>query len=292
MTDDLRIAFVTDLHLSGTRPYYQDNWELVLEWIEEETPDLVVVGGDVVLSDPDDEGDHEFARAQLDRIPTPWLVIPGNHDVGENIVSGGKGQKKVDEARRRRWLDLYGPDFWRRDVGEWTLIGVNAQIVNGDGLAADEEQKAFLAEAAAATPDDRPIALFVHKPLFMDHPSETDVHGHCLELHARRQLLAPFADKRLVFTACGHKHQYRSFGMDGLLHIWAPATSSINFPPDVKMWGLREVGFIDFSLGQGERLGRVRQRLIGRDFLFRHESYIRNLEYGHVMKAPPVDTKS
>lgn len=282
MTEDRRIVQVSDLHLSASRAYHQDNWELVLEWIDAERPDLVIVGGDVTLSDPDIEEDLVFARAQLERIPVPWRVIPGNHDIGDNIVSGAMKQR-VNAERRQRWLDLFGPDYWREDQGGWTLIGVNAQILNGDGLAAEEEQADWLGATLAGIPDDRPLALFVHKPLFMDHPSETDINSHCLELAARQALLSPFSGKALRLVACGHKHQYRSFGLDGVIHLWAPSTATLNFPPDVKMWGRRDVGFVDIRLGAAG----LRQRLVGPDFLFRHESYVRLLEHGSVLAAPP-----
>jgi 3',5'-cyclic AMP phosphodiesterase CpdA len=278
---DRRILQVSDLHLSAERAYYQDNWEMVLEWIEVERPDFVVVSGDVALSDPDLCEDLAFARRQLDRITVPWRVIPGNHDIGDNIVSGSMA-KRVNAERRQRWLDIFGPDYWREDQGKWTLIGVNTQILNSQGLAAEGEQSQWLTETLRDVPDERPIGLFVHKPLFMDHPSETVVQASCLELEAREALLAPFAGKSLRLVACGHKHQYRSFGLDGVIHLWAPSTGAVNHLPDVKMWGLREVGFLDIRLGdQG-----IRQRLIGSDFLFRHESYVRILEHGSILKSP------
>ncbi len=107
-------------------------------------------------------------------------------------------------------------------------------------------------------------SAFLHKPLFMDHPSETVVNTSCLEFAARGPLLRLFARKSLRLVGCGHKHQYRSFGLDGVIHLWAPSTGAVNFPPDVKMWGRREVGFLDIRLGsQG-----IRQRLIGSEFFF------------------------
>jgi 3',5'-cyclic AMP phosphodiesterase CpdA len=284
MPSDLRIVFASDIHLSRTRAFYQDNWDMVVEWIDRERPDCVVVGGDVVLTDPDETDDHKFAREQLDRIPVPWRVIPGNHDIGDNIVSGAM-DKRFNAERRQRWMDHFGIDYWRHDVGEWTLIGVNAQALNS-GLPEDDEQHAWLIRTVDAIDARRPIALFLHKPLFVDHPGETAIHQHCLEGAARRRLLEPFACRQLRIVASGHKHQYRAFGHDEVIHVWAPATSAVNSPPDVKMWGLREVGFVEFRLGQGAELGRVRQSLRGRDFLFRHEAYIRVLEYGDVVDSP------
>ncbi len=281
MTDRHRIVQVSDLHLSRKRAYHQDNWEIVLDWLAEERPDLVVVTGDVALNDPDETDDLVFAREQLERIPVPWRVIPGNHDIGDNVVSGGMTQR-VDDARRRRWVELFGLDYWRHDLGGWTLVGVDAQTLNSEGLDAEAEQAAWLEATMADVPAERPIALFVHKPLFKDRPSETAVSGDCLELEARNRLLAPFSGRNLRLVACGHKHQYRSFGLDGTIHLWAPATGMVNFGPDRTMWGLRVVGFVELTL-QGERL---RQRLVGHDFLFRHESYVRIGEHGGMMAGP------
>ncbi|MBS7700801.1 MULTISPECIES: metallophosphoesterase [unclassified Chelatococcus] len=282
MAQEFRIVQVSDLHLSGKRGRYQDNWEITLEWIDAEKPDLVVVSGDVALSDPDEVDDLVFARRQLNRISAPWRVIPGNHDIGDNVVSGGMA-KSVDAERRQRWLDLFGPDYWQQTCGAWTAIGVNAQILNSGGFPAEEEQSAWLTRTLAEIPRERPIALFVHKPLFMDHPSEAGVTSDCLDPEARHRLLRPFADKSLKLVACGHKHQYRSFGINGIIHIWAPATSAVNHPPEVKMWGLREVGFVDIRLGES---GGLRQRLVGRDMLFRHESYVYAKEYGSAAAGP------
>ena len=60
------------------------------------------------------------------------------------------------------------------------------------------------------------------------------------------------------------------------------AAGAVNFPPDVKMWGQREVGFLDIRLG----CPGIRHKFIGPDFLFRHEAYVLSLEYGAVLSAP------
>lgn len=267
-----RIVQISDLHLGAIDQRHQDNWEIVLEWLSEARPDLVVVTGDLILHDCDDENDLDFAKAQLDRIPAEWKVIPGNHDIGDNVMSGGG--KLVSDERLRRWRDRFGPDYWTVDHPDWTYIGLNAQTLNSNGLAAEKEQAEWLAATLADLDPARPLGLFIHKPLFMDYPSETVAAPDCIDPTGRALLTDAFRGRDLRFVACGHKHQYRSFNLNGTYHIWAPAISAINHPPTVKMWGLREVGFIDYSFDGP----RMRQRLVGTDFLFRHESYIYNSE--------------
>ena len=50
--------------------------------LDEDPPDLLVVTGDIVLEDPDDADDREYAHAVLTGAPCPVLAIPGNHDIG------------------------------------------------------------------------------------------------------------------------------------------------------------------------------------------------------------------
>jgi len=279
----LRLIQLSDPHLGARRAYHQDNWETVLEILAADPPDLIIVTGDMVLSDPDVEEDHAFARAQLDRLPAPWRAIPGNHDIGDNLVSGAMRQR-VDAARLERWARHWGEDRWAFAAGGWLLVGVNAQILNAPGLPAEADQQAWLEATLAAADPALPVALFVHKPLFMDHPSETEMDQSALDPEARRRLLAPFAGRRLKLVASGHKHQWRCFGLGGVRHVWAPSTAAVNGAPDARSWGLREVGFVE-HLFEGERL---RTRLLGRDLLTRHESYMFKLEYGGPMQGPEV----
>lgn len=277
----LRIVQLSDPHLSATRPFHQDNWEQVLEALAASPPDLIVVTGDVVLSDPDEEDDHRFAREQLNRLPAPWRVLPGNHDIGDNHVSGAMA-KRVDEARLARWNRHFGEDRFAITQAGWLLLGLNSQILNAPGLEAEGEQRAWLEAVLAEADASMPVALFLHKPLFMDHPSETVMDQSSLELEARNGLMATLEGRDLRLVASGHKHQWRAFDLDGVRHVWAPSTAAVNGAPTAKNWGLREVGFVEHHL-DGRR---TRQSLLGRDWLTRHESYIVTLEYGGPMKAP------
>ncbi|MCZ6741892.1 MAG: metallophosphoesterase, partial [Alphaproteobacteria bacterium] len=68
---------VTDTHLSGTRAYFLDNWEVFVREMENDPPDLIINTGDVSLRGSDDEEDIAFARAEMERLPSKVLVLPG-----------------------------------------------------------------------------------------------------------------------------------------------------------------------------------------------------------------------
>lgn len=264
-----RLVQISDPHLSARRSIFHDNWEQVLEMLAADPPDLIVITGDAVLDDPDSEGDHAFARAQFERLPAPWRIIPGNHDVGDSRVAGAMA-KTVSEARLARWARHWGEDRWAFPAGGWLMLGINAQTLNAPGLAQEAAQLAWLSQVLAAADPSLPIALFTHKPVFMDHPEETAVDQSALDPVARGRLLAALAGRRLRLVASGHKHQWRAFDLDGTRHVWAPSTAAVNGDPRTTCWGLREVGFVAYGLDGA----RVRQRLVGRDALTRHEAYL------------------
>ena len=275
--NEFRLVQVADIHLGAGQEYQLENWLKVAAWIGRERPDLVVVNGDLVMGDPDDEADHAFARAQTAQLPVPCRYLPGNHDIGDNIVSG-RMAKRVNDARRARFLAHFGEERWSFEAAGWGFVGLNSQLLGSDGQAAEAEQWTWLAHALAGF-GDRPVALFLHKPLFLDHPSEPDyedptLRQSCIDSVSRIRLLDLCRSHRVRLISSGHKHQTRSFSLDGIYYLWGPSTACVNSPPTTLHWGTREVGFIDYRF----RPDGFDHRIVGADFLFRHESYMR--KYG------------
>jgi 3',5'-cyclic AMP phosphodiesterase CpdA len=273
---ELRLVQVADLHLGASHEHHLDNWRKILAWVGHERPDLVVVNGDLVMADPDKEVDHAFARTQIDGLGVPVRILPGNHDVGDNVTFG-KMPQRVNAERLARYRRHYGEDRFSFAAAGWGFIGVNAQLFGSAGLAEETDQWAFL-EHGLAEHSGKPIALFLHKPLFLDHPTEPDstdpaVSQSCLDRASRARLLELCCAHGVNLISCGHKHQTRAFSLDGIYHLWAPSTACVNGAPSALHWGTREVGFIDYRF----RPDGFDHRIVGADFLFRHENYIRKL---------------
>jgi 3',5'-cyclic AMP phosphodiesterase CpdA len=217
------VAQISDLHLSRSRPFFQFNFEAVLDELARVRPDHIVVTGDLALNGAAVADDLAFARAQLDRLPAPWSAVPGNHDVGLVPLAPDQHQP-ADDARRAQWLTLFGADRFAIDVGDWLLLGLNTQLLGG-GLPAEAEQHDWLRGMLAHA--DRPAALFLHYPLFRHTPDDPD-HGHtCVIPSARAALLDVIEGSAVKLVASGHLHREKRSDHRGIAFQWAPATAFI-----------------------------------------------------------------
>ncbi len=70
------IAHVSDLHFGA---HIEERAETLLVDVWERRPDLVVVSGD--LTQRARQAEFSAARQFLDKLPSPVLVVPGNHDL-------------------------------------------------------------------------------------------------------------------------------------------------------------------------------------------------------------------
>ncbi len=230
---------LTDTHLSASRPFFQFNFDMVVEAVAEIAPDHIVITGDLALNGPDEIADVAFARRQFDRLGAPWSAVPGNHDVGLVPFQGGLHQP-VTEDRLAAYKGVMGSDRFVQDIGDWRLIGINSQLL-GSGLPEEADQHQWLATALAET--DRPTALFLHYPLFLDDPADP-ARSHAVVLpDARAALMGLIAANPAVrLVASGHLHEDRRVELAGVVYQWAPATSFIT--TEDNHGGISTTGFL------------------------------------------------
>lgn len=75
----LRIAQFTDIHLSVNDPVSTPVADTLLAVIEKEHPDVVILTGDIVTSQPAAKGWHHIVEV-MNRAGVPYAVTMGNHD--------------------------------------------------------------------------------------------------------------------------------------------------------------------------------------------------------------------
>jgi alkaline phosphatase D len=243
---------VSDTHLSARIPRFNANWAVAARVLAAEAECLVVHTGDAALDGPDHGEDLDFAarllRAGLGPEGPRLRCTPGNHDVGDraDIVP----RQPATDRRVASHAAALGPASWVEDAPGWRLLGLNSQVL-GTGTAAEAAQDALVSEALL-TLGQRRLALFMHKPPFLDTPEEAAA-GYWSVPPEERAGLAPLLDHpNLRLVASGHLHLCRIVRRGRVVHAWSPATSFIVGPalmPDPH-GGLRRLGLLRHRFGE------------------------------------------
>ena len=244
-----RVILVSDSHLSASAPQARANWDAVVAYVGACRPDLVIHLGDLSLDGTRDASDLRYARAQLDRLPVPWRAVPGNHDLGDNPSRGVPVGYITDDARRQRWLDVIGPDYWSAMIGGWAVLALDAQLL-GSGLEAEAAQWSWLGEQADRFRAGPPVALITHKPITTDRTELAA--APCYRFwppDAHDRLARLFGGTPPALVLSGHVHQYRLLRLAGTDHLWVPTTWAV-LPGHVQpVFGAKRCGIVSLTLG-------------------------------------------
>lgn len=235
------VVLVSDTHLGRDHAYFQDNWEAFLAEMEALKPDLVIHAGDVSFNGPDVADDIHFAKEQIARLAVPWVAIPGNHDIGEP-GDNPRLMQPITAARLSVWQEAFGTDRHVLDVGGWRLVLLNSELL-GSGMDEERLQWQMLTEALSGA-GDRPLALILHKPLFLMSPDEAEPNGSCVHPGPRRPVLALAREHGVRFVASGHLHTWREFELGGIDFVWAPTTAFIKPGRFAEAGGIARAGYV------------------------------------------------
>jgi 3',5'-cyclic AMP phosphodiesterase CpdA len=245
---EFRLTQISDTHLARRLSSLTDNFQRLSEYINARRPDLVVNSGDLAFDGPTNRDDLEFARTLHDALAVPCRYIPGNHDIGDNPTAiGPVPPHQATEADRHAFLSIFGEDRWRFEATGWCFIGLNTLIMN-TGLASEAEQFDWLASQLASV-NGRPVALFLHKPLYLNAPDDPELVATSIRyvpMPARRRLVEMLGGVDLRLVASGHVHQRRDFTHSHVRHVWAPSASFIIPDRMQEVIGTKEVGLVEY----------------------------------------------
>src|SRR3954453_23100968 len=210
---EFRLTQISDPHLARNQPKLTENFQRVSEYMDATRPDLVINSGDVTFDGPHSSDDFAFAKSLHDALPVQCRYIPGNHDIGDNPPAvGSPPTQPVTPATCQAFISTFGEDHWRFEAAGWCFIGLNSQVMN-TGLAFEAEQFDWFA-AQLQTLGGKPLALFLHKPLYLNAPDDPELPSPSIRyipqpVPAKLIELSGKVDLRLV--ASGHVHQCRDF---------------------------------------------------------------------------------
>ena len=239
----MKIVQITDTHFSPTKPHFNGNWEPLASWIEQSGADLVVHTGDLSVDGADKDDDIAFCMDLMREISTLMLLVPGNHDVGHLPGS----LQPVNAGRLERWRRLVGPDYWMEDAGSWRLIGLDSLLMGFDD-AEDEAQFEWL-RSALESRGGRRVALFAHKPLFVDAPGEGDTGYWSVRPAQRQRLYDLIAAHDVALFASGHLHRAWQGRYENTSLVWGPSAAFVVGDMERDMPGERLLGAVIHQFG-------------------------------------------
>jgi 3',5'-cyclic AMP phosphodiesterase CpdA len=147
---------------------------------------------------------------------------------------------------------VIGEDRWRFDAAGWCFIGLNSLIMN-TGLDSEAEQFDWLATQLSRAAG-RPVALFLHKPLYLDAPDDPETATTAIRYvpqPRRRHLIEMFSTVDLRLVASGHVHQRRDYTWGRTRHVWAPSSGFILPERIQEVIGVKEVGLVEYRFRPG-----------------------------------------
>ena len=245
---EFRLTQISDTHLARRYQELTGNFQRISEHIDATRPDLVVNSGDIAFDAPTNRDDLEFAKELHTALPVDCIYLPGNHDIGDNPTAvGAPPAQLADEQHRKTFLTVIGEDRWYFEAAGWCFIGLNSLIMN-TGLESEAEQFDWLS-AQLAKVDGKPVALFLHKPLYLTTPDDPEREATAIRYvpqPARRHLIEMFGAVDLRLVASGHVHQRRDFTFGHVRHVWSPSAGFIIPDSKQEVIGIKETGLVEY----------------------------------------------
>ncbi len=200
----LKILEIADMHVldEASTAYPRE----VVRALNAEGGDLVLVCGD--LATDGKRAELELARDVLDELDMRYYPVLGNHDAQ---YAGTR-----DEVLFREVFGLASNSyhFVKRGIH---FIALDSGCGTNSNRPITAEALAWLSDTVEGIPDDVPIILFTHYPY---------ARGAHYEAPSRSEVLALFADKKLLVVISGHFHGNTETIQDGVLHTTTACCSA------------------------------------------------------------------
>ncbi len=206
------------------RPAINQRWAAITRQMAAINAELLLHGGDLTRDGDIHEAEYQIARDDLDRLPFPTFVIPGNMDVGNKHTDRQGTLRDWDDTtiqmtaeRLDLFASYFGPVHWSFLFHDVRFTGMFAAVA-GSGLP-QEQQLWRLLEKLPELPRARHHVAVMHFWPFIEQPDEPawnieneeeyDNWYFSIDKPHRRRLLDLLKAAGVDILFCGHVHTGR-----------------------------------------------------------------------------------
>ncbi len=191
-----RVIHLSDLHFGRARPELLDP---LIAKVNEIAPDLVAISGD--LTQRARVSQYQDARAFIDRLDPPCLIVPGNHDTPlDNLLV----RLFRPWGRYRRWIDAdLEPSFHDDEIAVVGVNTVNPLVWQRGWIAGHATRR-----VCAAFSD---VSAAVHtRIVVVHHPLEHAPGERKSLMRGAGAAIDAFAECGADIVLSGHLHSWRA----------------------------------------------------------------------------------
>lgn len=186
------LVHLSDLHFGRVDAALLDP---LRDFVHRLAPDVVVVSGDLTQRAKSEQ--FEQARAWLDTLPGPQIIVPGNHDISLYNVF----RRFVEPLKRyKRYItDDLSPVYIDDEIA---VLGVNTarSLTFKDGRVNEEQVGKIRAQLAGVDPRVTRIVVTHHPFDLPEHGDEKDIVGRA------GMAMQAFAECGVDVLMAGHLH--------------------------------------------------------------------------------------
>jgi 3',5'-cyclic AMP phosphodiesterase CpdA len=185
------LVHLSDLHFGRVDAALLDPLRDVVERI---APDVVVVSGDLTQRAKSEE--FEAARAWLDTLPGPQIIVPGNHDI--SLYNVFRRFVLPLERYKRYITDDLDPVFIDDEIA---VVGVNTarSLTFKDGRVNQEQVDKIRATLAGLDPDITRVVV-THHPFDLPGADDADM------VDRADMAMTAFSELGIDVLMAGHLH--------------------------------------------------------------------------------------
>lgn len=171
-------------------------YEKAIEKINALEPELVIITGDLVNDRTNKSQWDEFRKITGFISSRKVLLLPGNHDIGQ----------EPSEADIDKFREMFGNDRFSLKFRNCSFIGFNSNLIKAETPGLEQEQFEWLKNELSKASGARQTFLFCHHPFFINDPGEAEEYFN-IKPEVRVKYLALFSEYGVDAIFAGHLHK-------------------------------------------------------------------------------------